>query len=410
MQTTHTIHAADARDMDGLADESVDLVVTSPPYPMIEMWDDLFADLDPAVRDHLDAGDGEAAFEAMHGLLDPVWREVDRVLRPGGIACVNVGDATRTVDGTFRVYPNHARVVDAFGRLGLDPLPDVLWHKPANSAAKFMGSGMLPTNAYVTLEHEYVLVFRKGSGREFEPGATDRYESAYFWEERNRWFTDVWTDVGGEFQALPGNDLRDRSAAFPFEIPYRLVNMYSVYGDTVLDPFWGTGTTSLAAMVAGRNSVGYELEDDFREVFADRIGSLPATSRAVIAERLRAHRDFVEREGADALGYEADHYDTPVRTRQERQLRFYEATAVDRVASGEARAMEAGGHPALDGQRPAAPDGDGERPPMDGDTNPHAAPDGDGSAPITYRVTHAPVDHVGDILDGTESPVEEQTD
>ena len=118
-----------------------------------------------------------------------------------------------------------------------------------------MGSGMLPPNAYVTLEHEYVLLFRNGKrSREFEPGSERRYESAYFCEERNEWFSDLWEGVRGELRALAGDESCDRSAAYPFEIPYRLTCMYSVYGDTVLDPFWRTGTGSLATMVAGRNS------------------------------------------------------------------------------------------------------------------------------------------------------------
>ncbi|MEF8899652.1 MAG: site-specific DNA-methyltransferase [Halovenus sp.] len=324
METTHRVRAADARDLAGLAADSVDLVVTSPPYPMVEMWDDLFVDLDGAVGAHLEAGRGDQAFAAMHAVLDTVWDECRRVLRPGGIACVNVGDATRTLDG-FRVYPNHARVTDAFAARGFDPLPDVLWHKPANSAAKFMGSGMVPPNAYVTLEHEYILVFRNGDRRSFEPGADRRYEAAYFWEERNRWFTDVWTDVRGRLQSLPGDDLRDRAGAFPFEVPYRLINMYSVYGDTVLDPFWGTGTTTLAAMVAGRDSVGYERERAFLDRFADRVGEIPSLGREVLSERLAAHQNFVadRRADGDPPAYEADHYDFPVVTRQEQGIRLY---------------------------------------------------------------------------------------
>jgi len=342
MDTTHAIHAADARSMDALPADSVDLVVTSPPYPMIEMWDDLFADLDPAVAGALERGDGAAAFDAMHGVLAEVWAEVARVCRPGGIVCVNVGDATRTLE-RFRVYPNHARVLEAFADLGFEPLPDVLWRKPTNSAAKFMGSGTLPPNAYVTLEHEYVLVFRNGDRRAFEAGADRRYESAYFWEERNRWFSDVWADVTGDLQDLPDDERRDRSAAFPFEIPYRLVNMYSVYGDTVLDPFAGTGTTTLAAMVAGRNSVAYERDPAFVEALAERVAEVPGMSRAVIERRLAAHREFVEerRAAGDEPTYRATHYEFPVVTKQERDLRFYEATGVR-----EAPAAGAAGPPA----------------------------------------------------------------
>ncbi|MFC4542187.1 DNA-methyltransferase [Halosolutus amylolyticus] len=335
METTHRVYVGDARDLSAVADDAVELVVTSPPYPMIEMWDDLFTDLDPAVGDALAAGDGRAAFAAMHAQLDRVWDELERVLVDGGIACINVGDATRSVDGSFRVYPNHARILEAFESRGFDPLPDVLWRKPANSAAKFMGSGTLPPNAYVTLEHEYVLVFRNGvDSREFEPRADRRYEAAFFWEERNRWFSDVWTDVRGELQDLSGDavddDLRDRSAAYPLEIPYRLCCMYSAYGDTVLDPFWGTGTTSLAAMCAGRHSIGYELEPAFREVFDDRVASVPDLSRSIGRARLDRHREFVADRRADGkdLSYEADHYDTDVVTKMERGIRFREVSSV----------------------------------------------------------------------------------
>jgi DNA modification methylase len=307
--------------MGALADDSVELVVTSPPYPMIEMWDDLFAALDPEIEDLLAAGDGEAAFEAMHAALDPVWDELSRVLVEGGIAAINVGDATRSVGDRFQLYPNRTELVSRFRERGFDLLPDVLWRKPVNSLTKFMGSGMVPPNAYATLEHEYVLVFRNGGeSRSFEPGADRRYEAAYFWEERNDWFSDLWTDVQGERQQLDHDELRKRSGAFPFEVPYRLVNMYSVYGDTVLDPFWGTGTTSLAAMVAGRDSVGYELNSEFREVFDDRLADLETLADEVNRERLADHREFA----ADAdLDYEAEHYDFGVKTQQERDIRLY---------------------------------------------------------------------------------------
>jgi DNA modification methylase len=336
METTHRIVVGDSRDL-ALADDSVELVVTSPPYPMIEMWDEAFASMNPDVDEALSEGDGERAFEAMHAVLDDVWAELERVLCPGGIACINVGDATRTVDGRFRVYPNHARVLSAFESLGLDPLPDVLWRKPANSAAKFMGSGMVPPSAYVTLEHEYVLVFRNGTRREFAPGADRRYEAAYFWEERNRWFSDVWTDVRGAVQDLADSDsTRDRSGAFPLAVPYRLVNMYSVYGDTVLDPFWGTGTTSLAAMVAARNSVGVERDPDLVAAFEERAGEVSALSETVVRERLDDHRAFVREshEAGDSLDYEAEHYDVPVRTKQERGIRLYTVEDVAATAEG----------------------------------------------------------------------------
>jgi len=337
METQHRVVVDDSRQLDRVEDDAVDLVVTSPPYPMIEMWDDVFAGLDRSIGDALDAGDGQRAFELMHGELDEVWSEVERVLVDGGIACINVGDATRTVDGSFRVYQNHSRIIDAFEERGFEPLPEILWRKPVNSGAKFMGSGMVPPNAYVTLEHEYVLVFRNGTrSRRFEPGAGRRYEAAYFWEERNRWFSDVWTDITGELQSLDRGDLRERSAAYPFEVPYRLISMYSVYGDTVLDPFWGTGTTSLAALVAGRSSIGYELEAEFAKVFDERVAEARELSRDVIRKRLDDHRAFVNgrREAGDGFEYEAENYEFPVTTKQERAIRFYSVESVDGTDEG----------------------------------------------------------------------------
>jgi DNA modification methylase len=337
METRHRVFVGDSRQLSEVPDDSVELVVTSPPYPMVEMWDDLFVELDSSIGDHLDEGDGTAAFEAMHAQLDTVWAQVERVLVDGGIACVNVGDATRTVGDSFRVYQNHSRVVEAFERREFDPLPEVLWRKPVNSGTKFMGSGMLPPNAYVTLEHEYILVFRNGSdSRGFEPHSDRRYGAAYFWEERNRWFSDLWTDITGELQALDGDELRERSAAFPFEIPYRLVNMYSVYGDTVLDPFWGTGTTSLAAVVAGRDSIGYEREVAFTERFRERVTDAPELSRRVSQRRLSDHRRFVRERRADgrSFDYEASNYEFPVTTRQEKSLRLYSVTDVEQTDDG----------------------------------------------------------------------------
>ncbi|QCC46978.1 DNA-methyltransferase [Halobellus limi] len=435
MESRHRIRVGDASDMSDVAADAVDLVVTSPPYPMIEMWDEQFAEQSPAVAAALEDGDGERAFEAMHECLDGVWNEVARVLVPGGIAAVVVGDATRTFGGRYRVYPNHARVIEAFESAGFDALPDVLWRKPTNAASKFLGSGMVPPNAYVTLEHEHVLLFRNGSAnREFDPGATRRYESAYFWEERNRWFSDVWTDVRGtsqertderehgdgripgdgqalEDEGTPGDGRaldnertpdderpseetadaadppeeaavpgaggavdRERTGAYPFEIPYRLVCMHSLYGDTVLDPFLGTGTTTLAAMVAGRDSVGYELDPGMLSALGERVGDLPERSRRVVAARLDAHRRFVREARADGLtfDYEATHYDFPVRTRQERDIRLRVVDDVQRVESGER---------AGDVERAGADENAGDV--ADGETE--------------FRVQHAPV---GDVPAG----------
>jgi site-specific DNA-methyltransferase (cytosine-N4-specific) len=336
METRHRTLQGDARDL-ALPDGAVDLVVTSPPYPMVEMWDRTFAGMAPQVEDCLAAGAGDAACELMHEQLDEAWAEVERVLAPGGIACVNVGDAVRRMGGSFRRFRNHARVAARLEDQGLTPLPSILWRKPTNSPAKFVGSGMLPTNAYPTLEHEHILVLRKGEDpRGFPPKDEDRYESAYFWEERNRWFTDVWTDVQGALQALEDDGLRERSAAFPFDLPYRLICMFSTYGDTVLDPFLGTGTTTLAAMVAARDSVGVESDAAFLDRFREQVDEVPALSRDVARTRLERHRDWAEERAAagEDLGYEAEHYGFRVRTKQERRIRLHVTRSVEETDGG----------------------------------------------------------------------------
>jgi DNA modification methylase len=340
VQTEHVVHVADAREaVADLADDAVDLVVTSPPYPMVEMWDESFTAQDPAIGEALDANDGDHAFELMHDLLDEVWTELPRVVSEGGIVVVNVGPATRTLD-RFRQYPNHEAISRRLRGHGFQSLPGVLWRKPTNSAAKFMGSGMRPPNAYVTLEHEHLLVFRNGGLRQPDPEARDA--AAYFWEERNAWFSDLW-EFTGERQALSGAaaDARDRSGAFPLDLPLRLVRMFSVYGDTVLDPFWGTGTTSLAALVAGRSSVGIERDPDLVGAFDARVADAPELSAALVRERLDRHREFVaeRRAAGKTLQYDAEHYDFPVVTKQERSLRLYETAAVTRedAAGGDRR-------------------------------------------------------------------------
>ncbi len=144
VKTRQAVLFGDARDMAAMESDSADLVVTSPPYPMIGMWDGVFTTMNPAVGRELDGGNGKAAFELMHRELDKVWQECFWVLRPGSIACINIGDAVRTIDGDFRIYSNHTRIVSGMTDAGFAPLPDIIWRKPTNSPTKFMGSGMLP--------------------------------------------------------------------------------------------------------------------------------------------------------------------------------------------------------------------------------------------------------------------------
>ena len=333
MKTDHRLFFADSKKMKAVADQSIDLVVTSPPYPMIEMWDDTFAGQSKKVDKALGDRDGDQAFEMMHQVLDRVWKEVVRILKPGGFACINIGDATRTIGKRFMLYPNHARILSYLYGKGLCPLPAVLWRKQTNAPNKFMGSGMLPAGAYVTLEHEYVLILRKGDKREFDIPSekADRRRSALFWEERNQWFSDVWMDLKGARQTMQDKKVRERSGAYPFELPYRLINMYSVAGDTVLDPFLGAGTTMIAAMVSARNCIGFELEADFVREIRNTVDHMVPFGNQVITERLGRHEEFVKDRlsAGKAIKHESASYGFPVVTQQEKEIFFHWPERVD---------------------------------------------------------------------------------
>jgi DNA modification methylase len=321
LETYHSVRFGDARNLDFIDAGSVDLVVTSPPYPMIEMWDDAFRSMSPPVASALERGDGQRVFELMHRELDTVWTGVYRVLRNDGIVCINVGDAVRSIGGRFSLYPNHARILMACLELGFHALPLLLWRKPTNAPNKFMGSGMLPVGAYVTLEHEYILILRKGGLRSFagEDKVQNRSGSALFWEERNQWYSDLW-DFRGVRQAMGGVEQRERSAAYPFELAYRLICMYSVRGDMVLDPFLGTGTTMFAALAAGRNSIGLEIDRSFQRTVKQRLQTAVSDINSYLSGRIQSHVRFVDGQPGGFFTHRNAYYGFPVKTRQEVKL------------------------------------------------------------------------------------------
>lgn len=259
---TGNIIIGDSENMREVADGSVHLVVTSPPYPMISMWDELFSNLNPGIGIGLKSAKGTGASKAytlMHQRLASTFRECARSLVDGGIICVNIGDAARSFEGRFQVFPNHVEIVKTLESCGLDILPYILWKKPMNRPNAFLGSGFLPTNGYVTLDCEFIVIARKGGPRKFRPKDPGRYDSAFTKKERDLWFSQIWTDVRGTSQKVDGRE--DRTAAFPADIPRRLIRMFSVKGDTVLDPFLGTGTTLVESIALERNFVGYEINE-----------------------------------------------------------------------------------------------------------------------------------------------------
>jgi DNA modification methylase len=255
-RTRHKVIFSDSRSMDEVDDESIHLIVTSPPYPMIEMWDDLFRDLDCN------------SYDKMHEYLLGVWKECYRVLINGGITCINIGDATRKIKGKFRLYSNHSKIIQLCEEIGFMSLPYILWKKPIKKPNAFLGSGFLPTNAYVTLDCEYILIFRKGNLRKFKVKDPYRYASYYSKEKRDLWFSQIWTLTGAKQE----NDLLyRRTAAFPEELAYRLIRMFSIIGDFVLDPFLGTGTTTKVAIETNRNSIGYEFDPKLEDLIKNKI-------------------------------------------------------------------------------------------------------------------------------------------
>lgn len=338
MKTQHSIYFGNSNNMREVDSKSVNLIVTSPPYPMIEMWDEQFSSSNSEIKEALQNGDGSKAYDLMHEELSKVWAEVNRVLVDGGIACINIGDATRKVNGAFQLYANHSKITGYFEKMGFQVLPLILWRKETNKPNKYMGSGMLPPSAYVTLEHEYILIFRKGTNRVFaNADKENRQQSSYFWEERNIWFSDIWNNLKGVSQKLNHEKLRERSAAYPFELAYRLINMYSLQGDTVLDPFFGTGTTMLAAMCAARNSIGYEIDPNFHDVINYRLDEVLNFSRKIVAERLQRHIEFVESRQKEKgeLKHKSAHYGFPVMTRQEINISFPIIKNIDQLSEKE---------------------------------------------------------------------------
>ena len=321
----HKLIVGDSRKLSQIPDKSVHLIITSPPYPMIEMWDEVFSSMDSSVKTELESGDGMSAFNKMHSILNKVWDECNRVLVDNGFACINIGDATRTINGNFQLYSNHTAIINHFLDMGFCVLPDIHWRKQSNAPNKFMGSGMYPAGAYVTYEHEYILVFRKGGKRTFSGKKRElRQESAFFWEERNVWFSDLW-DIKGTSQMMPKSaSTRERNASFPFDIPYRLINMYSVKGDVILDPFCGLGTTNLACIASERNSIGVDVDAEVIACAHDLIKEKGPKVNAVIDKRVSDHLAFIDslKDDKRERCYTNGPHGFLVKTRQETALRI----------------------------------------------------------------------------------------
>lgn len=320
LDTFHKVYNSSLINYSKYLSDSIALIVTSPPYPMVTMWDECFKEQNKDIENYIDKKDYFNAWKSMHEVLNDVWKECIRILRPGGIICINIGDATRTFDGLFQMFSNRTIITDFFIHNGCVALPEIIWRKRTNAPNKFMGSGMYAPGAYVTLEHESILIFRKGSKREFvDDDKENRRKSAYFYNERNIWFSDLWEFQGVSQKGVKGS--RDRNASFPIELPYRLINMFSVLeNDIVIDPFGGLGTTMMAAIMAGRNSISFDIDPVLCEYMKQRVFEETNWNRFREERLLNQNKSIeLEKEKGKKLYFNSN-LNIEVKTKQEQEI------------------------------------------------------------------------------------------
>ena len=247
--------SADSRAMEEIKDSAVDLVVTSPPYWYIKNYD---------VEGQI--GYGQSLHEYLRSLFT-VWKECYRVLKPGTRLCINIGDQflRSIVYGRYKIAPLHSEFITQCERIGFDYMGSIIWQKKTTmnttGGASVMGSYPYPPNGLVEFDYEFIMIFKKQG---FRPVSRDMKErSKLTKEEWKEYFSGHWY-FNGERQA-------GHEAMFPEELPRRIIKMFSFVGDTVLDPFLGSGTTAKVAFELGRNSIGYEINQNFIPMIKEKI-------------------------------------------------------------------------------------------------------------------------------------------
>lgn len=270
-KTQHRLRLGDARNLSFLEDRSVQLIVTSPPYWTLKKYND---------------GPGQMGeisnYETFLEELDKTWAECERVLAPGGRICCVVGDVCipRKRSGKHYVMPLHADIQVRSRRVGLDTLTPILWHKIANGVTEAEGNGAgfygkpYQPNAIVKNDIEYVLFMRKG-GEYRKVSPLQKALSMLTKDEMQAWWRSIWTDIRG------ASTRAGHPAPYPSQLAERLIRMFSFAGDTVLDPFVGTGSTMIAAIEAGRNSIGVEIDKEYLGLAATNIAKAAAKPRTV---------------------------------------------------------------------------------------------------------------------------------
>jgi len=283
--TSHRLYCHDARELTFVADESVHLVITSPPYWTLKEYRKSKGQLG-----HIED------YEKFLTELDRVWRHCFRALAPGGRLIVVVGDvclSRRKNGGRHTVIPLHASLQERCRGMGYDNLAPIIWHKIANAVYEvdggsggFLGKPYEP-NSVIKNDIEFILMERKPGGYR-SPSLAARVLSVIPAEDHRVWFQQIWT-------GLTGASTKDHPAPYPVELAERLVRMFSFVGDTVLDPFGGTGTTTLAASRVARNSISVEVDENYFRYMCKRLRNDDALlTRATFVEQDSHSLEFCE--------------------------------------------------------------------------------------------------------------------
>ena len=255
--TSHKIVFGDSRRMSQIADASVQLIITSPPYWQLK---------DYGTDDQIGFNN---SYEEYINNLNLVWQECDRVLAPGCRLCINIGDqfARSVYYGRYKVIPIRTEIIRFCESLGMDYMGAIIWQKTTtmntSGGGAIMGSFPYPRNGILKMDYEFILLFKK-LGTPPKPTIEQKRGSEISKEEWNQFFSSHWN--------FNGVKQYGHIAMFPEELPKRLIKMFSFVGETVLDPFAGSGTTTLAAKNLGRNSIGYEINKDFKKVIEEKLG------------------------------------------------------------------------------------------------------------------------------------------
>jgi DNA modification methylase len=247
----------DSRKMIELDDESIGLIITSPPYWHIK---------DYGVSGQI--GYGQTLHEYLKDLYR-VWEDCFRVLKPGRRLCINIGDqfARSVIYGRYKIIPLHAEVISQCEKIGFDYMGAIIWQKKTTmnttGGAVVMGSYPYPPNGMIEIDYEFILVFKK-------PGTVGKVPKEI--KENSKLTKEEWKEYFAGHWGFGGEKQINHEAMFPEELPKRLIKMYSFIGDTVLDPFVGSGTTVKVALELKRNAIGYEINENFLEIIKEKMG------------------------------------------------------------------------------------------------------------------------------------------